>query len=115
MKSVLTLFSRNFKSTINYYEKLGFDAIDEDKLIFYPLKFQLNLYSPADEVMVSVVGRQAANLFYFSILLDDLEDFKKRLQLNSVLIEDVQTPPIGEYLYLRDPDGNRICFYKTYF
>ena len=44
----------------------------------------------------------------------NIEAYKNYLEYNKIIIEEIQSPPIGEYLYLRDPNGNRICVFETY-
>jgi len=50
----------------------------------------------------------------FSIQVNNIEELKQELIDSRITITEVYDTPIGEYVYIRDPNGFRICLYELY-
>ncbi|CAA0170133.1 conserved hypothetical protein [Tenacibaculum maritimum] len=114
IKTIVPLFTDNVEESIEFYKKIGFNVIGDNKLSFENTKTEINIYKVFNDKTQSILGQQSADIFFISIEIEGLENYKEYLKLNNVIIEDIQNPPIGEYLYIRDPNGNRICIYEKY-
>ncbi|WP_314809925.1 VOC family protein [Capnocytophaga granulosa] len=45
---------------------------------------------------------------------EEIAPIKQQLQTNNIPIENDYDIPVGEYLYIRDPNGYRICIYELF-
>lgn len=114
LKIVIPLFTNEIEKTLDFYLKIGFEIVGDNKLRFAGIGADINVYQSFNELTNEIVGKQSAELFFISMQIKDMEGYKQLLKSNGIKIEEIQSPPIGEYLYIRDPNGNRICIYENY-
>ena len=112
IKFVVPILTIDKEQTIDFYCKLGFVVVSKDLLLREPLIY-LHLY---ESTLESVAHRKEGDAldFLFSIQVEEIAPIKQQLQTNNIPIENDYDIPVGEYLYIRDPNGYRICLYELF-
>ena len=97
------------EQTIDFYCKLGFVVVSKDLLLREP-SIYLNLY---EGTLESIAHRKKGDELdlLFSIQVEEIASIKQQLLTNNIPIENDYDIPVGEYLYIRDPNGYIICLY----
>ena len=87
-------------------------VVSKDLLFRAPLIY-LHLY---ESTLKSIAHRKKGNELdlLFSIQVEEIAPIKQQLQTNNIPIENDYDIPVGEYLYIRDPNGYRICLYELF-
>ena len=112
IKFVVPIFAINVDETINFYCKLGFEIVSKDLLLRDKIIY-LNIYQDTDEININEKKNKFVNLL-FSIQVNNTEELKQELIDSGITITEIYDTPIGEYVYIRDPNGFRICLYELY-
>ena len=112
IKFVVPILTIDKEQTIDFYCKLGFVVVSKDLLLREPLIY-LQLYEGTLESVAHRKKSDALDLL-FSIQVEEIAPIKQQLQTNNIPIENDYDIPVGEYLYIRDPNGYRICLYELF-
>ena len=112
IKFVVPILTIDKEQTIDFYCKLGFVVVSKDLLFRAPLIY-LHLY---ESTLESVAHRKKGDELdlLFSIQVEEIAPIKQQLQTNNIPIENDYDIPVGEYLYIRDPNRYRICLYELF-
>ena len=112
IKFVVPILTIDKEQTIDFYCKLGFVVVSKDLLFRAPLIY-LHLY---EGTLESVAHRKEGDELdlLFSIQVEEIAPIKQQLQTNNIPIENDYDIPVGEYLYIRDPNRYRICLYELF-
>ena len=112
IKFVVPILTFDKEQTIDFYCKLGFVVVSKDLLFRAPLIY-LHLYEGTPR---SVAHRKKGDELdlLFSIQVEKIAPIKQQLLTNNIPIENDYDIPVGEYLYIRDPNGYRICLYELF-
>ena len=112
IKFVVPILTIDKEQTIDFYCKLGFVVVSKDLLFRAPLIY-LHLY---ESTLESVAHRKKGDELdlLFSIQVEEIAPIKQQLQTNNIHIENDYDIPVGEYLYIRDPNRYRICLYELF-
>ena len=80
------------------------------------LECLLSTYTFYEGTLESVAHRKEGDALdlLFSIQVEEIAPIKQQLQTNNIPIENDYDIPVGEYLYIRDPNGYRICLYELF-
>ena len=108
----LTLLTIDKEQTIDFYCKLGFVVVSKNLLLREP-SIYLNLYEGTPENVAHRKEGDELDLL-FSIQVEEIAPIKQQLLTNNIPIENDYDIPVGEYLYIRDPNGYRICIYELF-
>ncbi len=112
IKFVVPILTIDKEQTIDFYCKLGFVVVSKDLLLREP-SIYLHLYeSTLESVALRKKGDELDLLF--SIQVEEIAPIKQQLLTNNIPIENDYDIPVGEYLYIRDPNGYRICLYELF-
>ena len=109
IKFVVPILTFDKEQTVDFYSKLGFVVVSKDLLLREPLI----LYEGTLESVAHRKEGDALDLL-FSIQVEEIAPIKQQLQTNNIPIENDYDIPVGEYLYIRDPNGYRICLYELF-
>ena len=112
IKFVVPILTFDKEQTIDFYNKLGFVVVSKDLLFREPLIY-LHLYESTLESVAHRKQGDALDLL-FSIQVEEIAPIKQQLQTNNIPRENDYDIPVGEYLYIRDPNGYRICLYELF-
>lgn len=115
----LTLFSKNLEASIQFYCKwLKFSTYydwnkpDDERIVRLrntTCNLEISLRLPHSEWENQLIGRQSGNSPFFSLHIENLEDWYNTLLKDGAPFSRVLAqPPFGDFAYLRDPDGNEI-------
>lgn len=87
-------------------------VVSKDLLFRAPLIY-LHLY---EGTLESVAHRKEGDELdlLFSIQVEEIAPIKQQLLTNNIPIENGYDIPVGEYLYIRDTNGYRICIYELF-
>ena len=112
IKFVVPILTIDKEQTIDFYCKLGFVVVSKDLLFRAPLIY-LHLYEGTPK---SVAHRKEGDELdlLFSIQVEEIASIKQQLLTNNIPIENDYDIPVGEYLYIGDPNGYRICLYELF-
>ena len=108
----LTLLTIDKEQTIDFYCKLGFVVVSKNLLLREP-SIYLNLYEGTPENVAHRKEGDELDLL-FSIQVEEIAPIKQQLLTNNIPIENGYDIPVGEYLYIRDTNGYRICIYELF-
>ena len=112
IKFVVPILTIDKEQTIDFYCKLGFVVVSKDLLLREP-SIYLNLYEGTPESVAHRKEGDALDLL-FSIQVEEIAPIKQQLLTNNIPIENGYDIPVGEYLYIRDTNGYRICIYELF-
>ena len=112
IKFVVPILTIDKEQTIDFYCKLGFVVVSKDLLFRAPLIY-LHLY---EGTLESIAHRKKGDELdlLFSIQVEEIAPIKQQLLTNNIPIENDYDIPVGEYLYIRDPNRYRICLYELF-
>ena len=112
IKFVVPILTIDKEQTIDFYCKLGFVVVSKDLLFRAPLIY-LHLY---EGTLESIAHRKKGDELdlLFSIQVEEIDPIKQQLLTNNIPIENDYDIPVGEYLYIRDHNGYRICLYELF-
>lgn len=102
IKFVVPILTFDKEQTIDFYSKLGFVVVSKDLLLREPLIY-LHLYEGTPESVAHRKEGDGLDLL-FSIQVEEIAPIKQQLQTNNIPIENDYDIPVGEYLYIRDPN-----------
>ena len=112
IKFVVPILTIDKEQTIDFYCKLGFVVVSKDLLLREP-SIYLNLYEGTPENVAHRKEGDELDLL-FSIQVEEIAPIKQQLLTNNIPIENDYDIPVGEYLYIRDPNRYRICLYELF-
>ena len=92
-----------------YVEKVGFNA-DHDYQVSEELRF-VQLTPPGSACSVALTSgthqMRPGSVEGLQMVIDDAESSRQELAARGVEVSDVQVFPWGNFVFFKDPDGNR--------
>ena len=93
-----------------FYEKVGFNA-DHDHTVSEDMRF-VQLTPPGSACSICI-GKGLTDMAPGSIdtlllVIDDADKAREELLAKGIEVEEVDEQPWGRFVYLVDPDGNRL-------
>lgn len=118
--ATFVIFVSNFEASIVFYcNFLGFmiaydwQKTGEERIVRLRNKdynIQLSLQLPTSDWEQQLAGKQSGNYPFITLEVSDLEQrYNTLVQNGAPFTRDLVSTPFGDFAYLTDPDGNKIC------
>jgi predicted enzyme related to lactoylglutathione lyase len=99
------------KDSLNFYKNnLGFESSDVPNQLQH---LEINKFRLTIE-QVDKLPEFGKNIVFLTIQVADLDAFIKKFENNGGNIISISEPPYGQFAYLLDPNGYKICICEIY-